>query len=233
MRNTIFFCLALMLLPGILPAQTKPTPSVLSLNPQEIASGLKLALEQGVVTSTRQLSTVDGFFKDAAVKLAMPPEAKKLEQRLRSVGLGKLADDAILSMNRAAEDASALAAPIFMDAIKKMTIQDGMKILQGSSDAATQYLKQQTGPALTKAFQPVVKQSLDKVKATQYWADACKAYNKVSLTKMNPDLEAYVTAKTLDGLFYQIAQEEKKIRANPAASVQSLTQKVFGALKRP
>lgn len=232
MRNIYLFCLACILLPGILSAQTKPVVPALSLNPQEIASGLKLALEQGVNTSTRQLSSLDGFFKDAAVKLVMPPEAQKLEQRLRAVGLGKLADDAILSMNRAAEDASALAAPIFMDAIKKMTIQDGMKILQGGSDAATQYLRQQTGSELTKAFQPVVKQSLDKVKATQYWTDACKAYNKVSLTKMNPDLEAYVTAKTLDGLFYQIAQEEKKIRANPAASVQSLTQKVFGSIKR-
>lgn len=210
---------------------TKST--ALPLSQSEVTEALRQALEQGTRKSVESLSSVDGFFKNAAVKLMMPNEAKKVEQRLRSLGMGKLVDDAILSMNRAAEDASKLAAPIFMDAIRKMQVQDALSILRGGNQAATQYLRQTTGPALSKAFQPVVKQSLEKVQATKYWKDVFTAYNRFSTNPVNTDLEAYVTEKALDGIFLQIAQEEANIRANPAARLSAITQKVFGASQRP
>jgi hypothetical protein len=207
--------------------------TALPLSQSEVTEALRQALEQGTRKSVESLSSVDGFFKNAAVKLIMPEEAKKVEQRLRGLGMGRLVDDAILSMNRAAEDASKLAAPIFIDAIRNMNVQDAMTILRGGNQAATQYLRQTTGPALSKAFQPVVKQSLEKVQATRYWKDVFSAYNKFASNPVNPDLEAYVTEKALDGIFLQIAQEEANIRANPAARLSSITKKVFGANQRP
>ena len=135
-----------------------------------------------------------------------------------------------MSMNRAAEDASAKALDIFVDAIRNMSIQDAVSILNGGNDAATQYLKRTTSPALTRAFMPVIKQSLDKVNATQYWATVFDTYNKLPTTfkKVNPDLPAYVTERALNGVFVYIAQEEAKIRKDPNAQVTDLLKKVFG-----
>ena len=159
----------------------------------------------------------------------MPAEAKKVENTLRQIGLGDQVDNAILAMNRAAEDASAKAVPIFVNAITGMSIEDGLKILRGGNDAATQYLKTKTSAALTTAFRPVINASLDKVGATKYWADIFHTCNQLPTTfhKVNPDLPAYVTERALNGLFVAIAEEEAKIRANPAARTTDILQKVF------
>lgn len=199
------------------------------LSTDEIGKGLKEALNVGVQKGTAQLSATDGFFKNAAVKILMPPEAAKAEKVLRNMGLGAQVDDAILSMNRAAEDAAKSAAPIFVDAIKKMTIQDAAAILKGTDTSATSYLKQKTTASLSKAFNPIIKQSLSKVDATKLWNAAFSNYNKLPFVKkVNTDLSAYVTEKALSGIFYQVAEEEKNIRKNPVAQTTSLLKKVFG-----
>lgn len=195
----------------------------------EIGNALKQALEQGTGKSADQLSAVNGFFGNAAVKILFPPEAKKVENTLRGMGLNKLCDNVILSLNRAAEDAAKEAKPIFIDAIKKMTLKDVTGILTGSKDAATQYFKRTTTAALTLKFKPVVKTSLDKVGATKYYGTAAGEYNKLPFVRhLNPDITEYATQKTIDGLFTEIAEEELKIRQNlPAARSTPLLQKVF------
>jgi hypothetical protein len=198
-----------------------------SLSNEDIISGLKEALNVGAGNSTQKLSSVDGFFADAAVKILMPDEAKKVEQKLRSLGLGKQVDNAILSMNRAAEDAAKSAAPIFLNAIKGITIQDGLGILKGGDFAATNYLKGKTLAQLTETFRPVIEQSLQNVNATRYWNTLFTTYNKFSTEKVNPDLTAYVTEKAMAGIFYQVGLEEQKIRKDPLARTTDLLKKVF------
>lgn len=202
-------------------------PGKNSLTNDEIIGGLKEALSVGANNASRQLSAADGFFKDAAIKVLMPEEAKKAEKKLRSMGMGKLVDDAILSMNRAAEDASKSASPIFISAVKQMSIQDAMGILRGGDFAATNYLKDQTTIALTEAFRPVIEKSLSKVNATQHWNAVFTTYNKFSTDKVNPDLAAYVTEKALYGIFHQLSMEEQKIRKDPMARTSDLLKKVF------
>ncbi|HWB27737.1 MAG TPA: DUF4197 domain-containing protein [Chitinophagaceae bacterium] len=199
------------------------------LTTDEIVSGLKQALTVGTQNGTSRLSAVDGFFADAAVKILMPPEAQKVENTLRNVGLGSVVDKAILSMNRAAEDAAKSATPIFVNAIKQMTISDAIGILKGGDFAATDYFKQKTTAALTEAFRPVISKSLDKVDATRYWKDVFTVYNRFSSNPVNTDLSAYVTGKAIDGIFYQVGIEEQKIRKDPAARVTDLLKKVFGS----
>jgi uncharacterized protein DUF4197 len=197
------------------------------LTNDEVVNGLKEALQVGTNNGTKKLSAVDGFFKDAVIKILMPPEAQKVEKTLRSVGLGKQVDDAILSMNRAAEDAAKSAAPIFINAIKGMSIQDAFGILKGGDFAATNYLKDKTTAQLTEAFRPIIENSLKKVNATKYWNTVFTSYNKFSSEKVNPDLPAYVTDKALSGIFYQVGQEEQKIRKDPVARTTDLLKKVF------
>ena len=195
----------------------------------EIGDALKQALQQGTSKSADQLSAVNGFFGNAAVKILFPPEAKKVENTLRGMGMNKLCDDVILSLNRAAEDAAKDAKPIFIDAIKKMTLQDATNILLGQKDAATQYFKRTTSEQLAAKFKPVIKVSLDKVGATKYYATVAAEYNKLPFVKhLNPDITDYATQKTIDGLFIEIAQEELKIRQNlPDTRATPLLQKVF------
>lgn len=200
-----------------------------SLSNGDIVSGLKEALSVGSQKSVDQLSITDGFFKNNAIKILMPQEARDAESTLRRLGLGSQVDDAILTMNRAAEDAAKSAAPIFMQAIKEISIQDGLTILKGNDSAATTFLRSKTITSLTAAFKPVVEESLVKVDATKYWKDVFTSYNKVPFVKkVNPDLTAYVTDKALEGLFYQVALEEAKIRKDPAARVTDILKKVFG-----
>jgi hypothetical protein len=195
----------------------------------DIADGLKQALTIGAQKSADRLSAVDGFFKDAAVKILLPPEAQKVEKTLRGMGMGQMVDNAILSMNRAAEDASKSAAPIFINAIKNMSIGDAVGILRGPDTAATSYLKKGTTPQLTVAFKPVIESSLQKTDATKYWKSLFETYNKVPFVKkINPDLTAYATQKAIEGIFYYVAAEEKNIRKNPAAQATDLLKKVFG-----
>jgi hypothetical protein len=197
------------------------------LSNDEIVQGLKEALNVGANNASKQLSSVDGFLKDAAIKILMPEEAKKAEKKLRAIGMGKLVDDAILSMNRAAEDASKNAAPIFINAIKQMSIQDAVGILRGNDFAATSYLKDKTTSPLTEAFRPVIEASLTKVNATKYWNTVFSTYNKFSADKINPDLAAYVTEKSLAGIFHQVGLEEQKIRKDPMARTTDILKKVF------
>lgn len=201
-----------------------------ALSTDDIVSGLKEALVQGSEKGTAALSQVDGFFANAALKILLPPEAQKVESTLRKVGLGKQVDDAILSMNRAAEDAAKSAAPIFGNAIKQMSFHDALGILKGSDTAATGYLRGKTNRELAAAFKPVINQSLEKVDATKYWNTLITSYNKINIfgQKVNPDLSAYVTDKALSGIFYQVAQEEKNIRKDPLARTTEVLKKVFG-----
>lgn len=160
----------------------------------------------------------------------MPPEVRQVEQTLRSIGMGSEVDKAILAMNRAAEDAAKKAAPIFVDAIRTITINDGLSILRGGNGAATNYLKGRTTQQLTNAFRPVIENSLNKVNATKYWTQVFTIYNRLPTTrnKVNSDLTGYVTERALSGLFVTVEQEENKIRQNPSARVTDLLRKVFG-----
>jgi len=216
-------------LKNVLDKATGKSPEKDSLGSTDIISGLKEALNLGTQKSTGKLSAADGFFKDAAIKILLPTELQKVEKTLRTFGFGKLADNAILSLNRAAEDASNKAAPIFLSAIKSISIGDAMGILKGGDTSATFYLKKTTGAALSAAFKPVIDSSLIKVDATKYWKDFSGTYNKFAGTKVETDLGAYVTQKAMDGIFYYVAQEEKNIRKNPAGYASEILNKVFGA----
>jgi hypothetical protein len=205
--------------------------SISSLSNADISAGLRQALQEGTKNAANRLNKTDGFFGNALIKVLVPPDAKKMESTLRNLGMGDMVDKAILSMNRAAEDAAIKAVPIFVDAITSMSIEDAMSILKGGNGAATNFLKNKTTAALTKAFRPVIETSLQKVNATAYWKDVVNAYNQLPTTfnKINPDLAGYVTERALNGLFLNIADEENKIRKDPAARVTDLLKKVFGA----
>lgn len=198
------------------------------LSNDDIVSGLKEALRVGTDSSSKKLGRPDGYFADAAVKILMPAEAQKVEKTLRSLGMGSMVDKAVLSMNRAAEDAAKGVGSIFWNSIKQMSISDGLQILRGSDTAATAYLKKTTTTELTNKFRPVIDSSLKKFDATKYWADVFNAYNRFSAKKVNPDLVGYVTDKAMGGLFYNIALQEQKIRKDPAAQVTDILKKVFG-----
>lgn len=205
-----------------------PTSSKGKLTEKEVADGLKEALNRGVQVGVNKLSKPDGYFKDPKIKIPMPKEAKEVEAKLRSMGQGKKVDEAILSMNRAAEDAANEAKPLFVAAIKNMEIKDAMAILNGNNNSATKYLKKSTKSQLVKKFEPNIKASLQKVDATKHWNTVFSTYNKIPFVdEVNPDLEKYVTKKAIDGLFVQVARQELEIRKNPKARVTDLLKKVF------
>ena len=204
-----------------------PGTNSAGLSAGEVVEGLKEALVVGTEKSAARLSSLDGFFKDAAIKILMPAEAQKAEKKLRTMGLGKQVDDAVLSMNRAAEDAAREVTPIFVNAIRQMTFEDAMGILRGGDFAATDYLKRKTTSQLTEAFRPVIENSLQKVNATKYWNTVFTTYNRFSTEKVNTDLVAYVTEKALAGIFYQVGLEEQKIRKDPFARTSDILKKVF------
>jgi Protein of unknown function (DUF4197) len=220
--------LAQIKLPKILTKKTTTTGSGITEN--EAGSGIKEALLQGVTTAVLNLNKTDGFFGNELYKMLLPPDAIKAEKTLRSIGMGAQVDKAILSINRGAEDAVAFAKPIFIDAIKEMTLKDALKILQGGTDAATNYFKDKTKQKLITAFTPSVKTSLDKVNATKYYSDVVTTYNKLPTTfkKADPNLTDYVVGKAVDALFDQVAKEEANIRANPLARGTDILKKVFG-----
>ena len=208
----------------------KSSVSGKALSNDDIINGLKEALSVGAENTSKSLNKTDGFFKNAALKILMPAEAQKAEKTLRQFGMGAMVDKAILSMNRAAEDAAGGISAIFINAIKQMTVTDGLKILRGGDFAATDYLKKTTTLELTEKMRPVIEASLSKVNATNYWKDVFTTYNKLSFSKqpVNTDLSSYVTEKSMTGIFYSIGEEEQKIRKDPAAQVTDLLKKVFG-----
>jgi len=238
LKNILIICLLLLstisnaqILKGLLKkATTLVTENKQGLSQDDIANGLKEALTIGAEKGCVNLSKPDGFFKNAALKILMPPEAQKIENTIRSIGLNQLADDFILSLNRAAEDACNTAAPIFVKAIKDITISDGINILRGNDTAATNYLRTKTQTELVASFSPIIKTSLDKVEATKNWEKIITVYNKIPLVnkKINPDLTAYVTEKSMSGIYTEIASQEKEIRSNPMARSTALLKSVFG-----
>jgi hypothetical protein len=198
----------------------------------EAGQGIKEALSNGVVRGIGFLNKTDGFFGNEAYKLFLPPDAKKIENTLRDLGMGKQVDKAILQINRGAEDAVGFAKPIFVDAIKEMTLVDAINIVKGPKDAATNYFREKTTQKLIAAFLPVIKTSLDKAEATKYYADIVNTYNNfpTTFTKINPDLPSFVVDKAVDALFDQIAKEEANIRENPVARTSEILKKVFGGI---
>lgn len=200
------------------------------LTTSEVVAGLKEALTKGISQGADIVSQVDGYFENPQIKIPFPPDVQKVETKLRQLGLDKQVDKFILTLNRGAEDAAKEAKPIFVTAIKSMTIDDAWGILRGDEDAATQYLKRTTSTQLKEKFLPVIQNSLEKVNATKYYSDIVTTYNKVPFVeKVNPDLDDYATDKAIEGLFYMIAQEEKNIREDPVARTTALLKKVFGA----
>ena len=194
----------------------------------DISGGLKEALNKGITEQVAKLTAVDGFYKNDAVKILMPEELSLLENRLRKLGLGNLTDDAIKSLNRAAEDAVKTATPIFVNAIKNINISDAKGILMGSENAATSFLQNGTSQELYAKFNPVVQESIGKVGADVAWNAIITKYNKIPLvTKVNPDVTDYVTSKALEGVFKMIALEEKNIRTNLKSRTSGLLQQVF------
>lgn len=200
---------------------------------QEAVMGIRQALDKGVATGINILNREDGFFGNQAYKLFLPPDARKIENVMRDVGLGRTVDRAILQINRAAEDAVGYATPIFTEAIREMTIQDAWNIIRGEQDAATRYFREKTTTKLTAAFAPIIQRSLDRLEATRHYSEIITAYNRLPTTfnKLNPDLPSYVTEKAVDALFDQIAKEEANIRANPRARTTEILKKVFGSIR--
>lgn len=229
--------LSLVLLPAASFSQIT-LPKILSgkkttagITENEAGQGIKEALLQGVTTAVLNLNKTDGFFGSEFYKMLLPEDAKKVEKTLRNLGMGVQVDKAILSINRGAEDAAGYAQPIFVDAIKEMTLTDALNILKGDKDEATKYFKDKTKQKLITAFTPAVKTSLDKVDATKYYSDIVTNYNKLPTTfkKVDPNLTAFVVGKAVDALFDQVAKEEANIRANPLARTSDILKKVFGA----
>ncbi|MDY0200727.1 MAG: DUF4197 domain-containing protein [Bacteroidales bacterium] len=208
-----------------LPQQTQ------ALTTAEVIKGLKEALTVGATNSVGFASKTDGFFKNPQLFVPFPEEAIKVKNTLESAGLNQPVDNFILSLNRAAEDASKRALPIFRDAIINMSITDAMGILKGNQTAATDYLKAKTKSQLKAEFSPVVRQSISNVKVTSYWNPIATNYNRLTLLtgaeQVNPNLEEYITERTIDGLFTLIAKEEALIRKDPAARVSDILRKVF------
>ncbi len=195
----------------------------------KIGSGLKEALKVGTENTVNLTGKTDGYFLNRAIKILMPEKLQTLEKGLRVVGYGPQVDEFVLSMNRSAERAAPFAKQIFWDAIGEMTFEDARKILSGNETAATQYFKGKTTSKLTAAFQPVVEKSMNEVGVTRQYNELVGKYQKIPFMKSETfDINQYVVTKALDGLFYVLGQEERKIRTNPAARVTDLLKEVFG-----
>lgn len=206
------------------------TTKTTSLSETDIASGLKEALTIGSKNASSQLNALDGFNKNMKVRIPFPEDAQKVARKLREMGFGRKVDDFELTLNRAAEQAAKEAAPIFVNAITSMSITDAKNILIGSDSAATSYLRTKTSNPLAQAFSPHIKKALDATTATKKWTELATLYNKLPLvTKVETDLVKYTTNKALKGLFVVVAEEEMKIRKDPAARVTDILKKVFGS----
>jgi hypothetical protein len=202
-----------------------------ALTSTEIGNGLKEALEIGISKGAERLSRENGYFQ-SPYKILLPEEARKVTDRLQNIpGFSNLEANVLEKINRGAEDAASKAKPIFVNAIKSMTITDALGILKGDKNAATTYLKRVTYQQLYNEFNPVIVASLDKFNARDYWSNAVNTYNRIPLVndQVDPDLDDYVTNKALDGLFAQVAKEELDIRNNIGARTTDLLRKVFAA----
>ncbi|WP_186753861.1 DUF4197 domain-containing protein [Echinicola salinicaeni] len=202
-----------------------------TLSESDVSAGLKEALVKGVSVGVESASSTDGFLGNELIRIALPEDVQKVESTLRKFGLGNEVDKVITTINRGAENAAMEAKPIFINAIKQLTIQDAWDILNGGDDAATQYLKSTTSDQLSELFKPHIQESLNQVGATKHYGELANAYNRVPTTKnkLNPDLNGYVTDMAIDGLFKLVAQEEKAIREDPMERSSVLLKRVFAA----
>lgn len=203
-------------------------PSGTAIGNDEIANGLRAALEEGIDKQVSKLTQADGFFKNELVKILLPEELQKVDKTLRNIGLDNLADEGLKVLNRAAEDAVSEATPIFVNAIKGISFADAKSILLGDDKAATSYLKNGTETELYNKFNPVIQASFEKVGADKIWSSLINRYNSIPLTSdVNPDLTDYVTQEALNGVFTMIAVEEKEIRTKASSRTTDLLRKVF------
>lgn len=209
-------------------ADQLPQEGGYGISNNEIAGGLKQALNQGIDTQVSKLTEEGGFFENELVRILLPPELQKVDRTLRDIGLGALADEGLRVLNSAAEDAVKEATPIFVNAVQEITFSDARNILLGSDTAATQYLSGKTTSKLYSSFNPVIQKSLDEVGATEIWANIIERYNALPLTAdVNTNLPDYVTQEALDGVFTMIAIEEQQIRNSLAARTTDLLRRVF------
>ena len=196
----------------------------------KIGQALKQALQVGTENAVKLTGRTDGYFKNEAIKILMPEKLKTFDRALRTVGYDRDVDDFVLKMNRAAERAAPAAKQIFWDAIGEMTIDDARGILDGRATAATDYFKSKTTGQLTSAFSPVVHRTMAEVGVTKRYEDLFGQARRIPFLDLEAfDLDRYVVGKALDGLFHVVGDEEKRIRANPAARVTDLLREVFGA----
>ena len=199
-----------------------------ALSNEEIAAGLRQALDNGIDKQVTKLTMEDGFFKNELVKIGLPDELQKVDKTLRDIGLGNLADQGLKVLNRAAEDAVKEATPIFVNAVKGITFVDAKNILLGTDNAATQYLKSRTSNSLYDKFSPVIENSFTKVGADQIWENLINKYNTIPFVqKVNPDLTDYVTGEALKGVYTAISIEEKEIRTKVSSRTTDLLKRVF------
>ena len=204
-----------------------------SFTQEQAVEALKTALDKGIKKAVAQGSKTNGFYGNAIIKIPFPQEAAAVKSLAKKVGMQKQVDQFVVQLNRAAEQASKEATPIFMDAIKKLSINKGIEIVKGPDNAATKFLDQNTRTQLTAAFRPEVKKVLDQTHLTQYYKPLADAYNKANRwvrfgKTIDPDLEQYVLDRTLDGLFTLLANEEKAIRQDPMGQAEKILQQVFG-----
>lgn len=203
-------------------------PQGTAIGNDQIGNGLREALDFGIDKQVKKLTQEDGFFKNELVKIILPEELQKVDNSLRKIGLGNLADEGLKVLNRAAEDAVKEATPIFVDAVKNISFNDAKQILLGTDDAATSYLKTTTETKLYDSFKPVINNSFSKVGADQVWSNLINKYNTIPfVTKVSPDLTEYVTQEALKGVYTMIAVEEKEIRTKASSRTTDLLQKVF------
>jgi hypothetical protein len=236
-KIAIVFCLLPLLftaclesLQSVLPRKLTPRSDGPALDESTVAAGLKEALQVGTRKAVDLVSRTDGYFRNARIAIPLPQELKNMGDMLRRIGLGGKVDEFVQTMNRAAEQAAPKAVSIFVDAVSRMTLQDALGILRGADDAATAYFQRQTRSALYSIFLPPVTRVLDDTGVTSLYKTLIQTYNAVPGTpKVTFNLNAFVTDKALDGLFIMLADEEKKIRNNPAARVTDLLRRVFGS----
>jgi hypothetical protein len=203
------------------------------ISDRDATNGLKEALVRGGQAAVARLGAENGFFGNDRVKIPLPPSLRRVEAVMRSIGMDRHADELVLRMNRAAEAAVPEAKTLLVDAAKKMSVQDAKGILAGGDDAATQYFKRTTSEPLARRFRPIVKKAMEKVKLAEKYDEIAASGAKFGLVKEeDAQLEDYVTRKALDGLFVVIAEEEKKVRRDPAGAASALIRKVFGAIRK-
>lgn len=230
----IFILFSLLIMSGCAELQQvvnslpQTTTGGIGISNLDIANGLRSALDNGIDKQVSKLTKQDGFYRNQLVKILLPQELQKVDKTLRDVGLGKLADEGLKVINRAAEDAVKEATPIFVSAVKQITFDDARQILMGNDNSATSYLKGKTQNQLYQKFNPVINRSFSKVGADKIWSNIIKKYNTIPLTNnVNPDLTDYVTNEALKGVFKMIAVEEKEIRTKLSSRTTDLLRRVF------